>query len=203
MEAVLTWPVGRDNDYKPSPAPVVAYTVSTTFAAMVVAIVAAAVGELVRGIGTSVSGIWLIALTTLAVFAVGLQWHGRLHPLLERRKQVPRWWLLWRHRPLTAIGFGLMIGSGFLTHVKHATAYVLLATLLAAPSIATSALIGATYGFCRGATLIGTWLRDRRSTERPAWPVSAPASRSLNRALAVTGAASFASVLALLVTGGG
>lgn len=46
-------------------------------------------------------------------------------PLPERRTQVPRHWLLWRRRSLAAAGFGLIIGSGVPTHLKHPSAYAL------------------------------------------------------------------------------
>lgn len=61
-----------------------------------------------------------------------------------------------RSRTRTAVAFGLMIGCGVLMHLKHATAYALVAIVLVSGSIAAGVAIGALYGISRAARVAGT-----------------------------------------------
>jgi hypothetical protein len=131
----------------------------------------------------------------LSATAATLEWRGRVRPLPERRKQVPRIWLHWRRRTLTAAVFGLMLGCGALTHLRHATVYVLVAAVVVSPSVGASIVVGAVYGLCRGATLAITWAADRLHATRPRWPVPVPHPTALNRALALAGISTIAVTL--------
>lgn len=201
MAAVLTWPVGRadDSENRPPPfAPVAAYVLASVAGGAAVGFAIAQAAVAIGGI----SGFADAALTLLAGAAVlaaaVLQWKGRLRPLPERRAQVPRHWLLWPRRTLAAAAFGLMIGSGVLTHLKHAAAYALAALIVVAPSVEAGTLVGAAYGLSRGMVLATTWLGDRFVGRRPGWPGAGESSRALNRALASAGLASFAVALFLI-----
>lgn len=99
----------------------------------------------------------LVVLMTMACLAV-LQLRGRMGGLPQRRRQVPRRWLTWNHRPLTAAAFGLMIGSGAFTYLGYSMMYTLALAAIVAPSSAAAAVIGVTYGTARGATVFATWL---------------------------------------------
>jgi hypothetical protein len=97
----------------------------------------------------------------VAAVAIVCEVRGSVRPLPERSSQVPRRWLLWRRPALTAAAFGLVIGSGALTRLKHAIAYALAAIVVIAPTIPLAVGIGAIYGLCRGMTLVFAWVRDR------------------------------------------
>jgi hypothetical protein len=192
MGLVLTWPVGRGTQEsgtarRPAPfGPVAAYALSSGLGGAVTGFVVAYVGAAIRAVSAT-AGVALLAVAgATALIALVCEWRGRVSPLPERRAQVPRRWLLWRRPTLTAAAFGLVIGSGVLTHLKHAAAYALGAIVLLVPSVGVGALIGATYGLGRGMTLMLTWVGDRFVGRRPPWPQSGRRSIALNRALATT-----------------
>jgi hypothetical protein len=164
MELTLTWPVGRDEDGRGGrrlapPLPVVAYALATTVGGALAGLLLGELGAVASASGISpvVRGI------AVAVVAVALvcQLRGRVRPLPERSSQVPRRWLLWRRPALTAAAFGLIIGSGALTRLKHASAYALAAVVVIAPSVPLAVVVGAIYGLSRGMALSFAWLRDR------------------------------------------
>jgi hypothetical protein len=187
MGFVLTWPVGRATDSRPGGAPPPLVPVAAYASASVLGGAAT---------GFALAQLAVAALVTAAA-AVTLQWTGRLRPLPERRAQVPRRWLLWRRRTLAAAAFGLVIGSGALTYLRHASAYVLAALIVLAQSVEAGTVVGAVYGLCRGLTLVANWVGDRFVGTRPKWPSSGVSSRGLNRALATAAMAS--SVVALVL----
>ena len=183
MGLVLTWPVGREGQHASAAplAPVVSYLAAATVSG---AVVAAAVG----GAGGMLAA-WMpldVLVAAIVIVAAALQWSGRLAPLPERRVQVPRRWLLWPSRTRAAAAFGLVIGSGFLTHLKHASAYALAALVLIAPTVGAAAATGAVYGLSRGLILTTTWVADRRLAQRPKWPGLGPSSPTLNHTLALS-----------------
>jgi hypothetical protein len=191
MAIVLTWPVGRDGEgasgsTPPPVSPVAVYVLATTLGGAATGVVIGAIGA---GLA-SVTSLHLVAAWALAVaaVAVALQSRGCVAPLPERRAQVPRRWVFWRSRELSAAAFGLMIGSGALTRVQHAAAYVLAAAVLLAPSIALAAAAGALYGLGRGATLGATWIGDRFVGGRPPWSRLLTPTRRLHTVLALAAA---------------
>jgi hypothetical protein len=195
MELTLTWPVGRDEDGRGGrrlapPLPVVAYALATTVGGALTGLLLGELGAVASaaGIGPVVRGI------AVAVVAVALvcQLRGRVRPLPERSSQVPRRWLLWRRPALTAAAFGLVIGSGALTRLKHAIAYALAAIVVIAPSIPLAVGIGAIYGLSRGMTLAITWLSDHGFGQAMG-AREATLGGVVNVGLAVAAATSFAS----------
>jgi hypothetical protein len=194
MGLVLTWPVGRDADRQRQGAPtgpVLAYLAAASVSGALAGAAVGGIGSALRSAGSGMPTILAAAAAAAVIAAAGLQWHGRLAPLRERQVQVPRRWLLWRSRTMTAAAFGLVIGSGFLTHVKHATAYALGALALVAPTMLAAVAIGAGYGIGRGGTAVVTWIADRRRGRRPRWPGIGPSSPMLNRSLAICAVAAF------------
>lgn len=199
MAAVLTWPVGRaaPAHSKPPFAPVAAYVGGCAAGGMAVG---TALGLAAAGAST-VPGADVVLTAVIvagALVTAALQWTGRMGPLPERRAQVPRHWLLWRRRSLTAACFGLMIGCGVLTHVKHPSAYVLAALILLVPTPLAGAVVGAAYGLGRGSTLGLTWLADRYVGRRPRWLERGFDPRILNRFLAAAAVLSVAGALSLV-----
>jgi hypothetical protein len=194
MELTLTWPVGHEDsggDRRIAPfLPVAAYALASTVGGATAGLLLGEVGAIGSAAGISA----LVRGSGVAVVAVAVvcQIRGRLGPLPERRSQVPRRWLLWRRPAVTAAAFGLVIGAGALTRLKHASAYALAAVVVLAPSIPLAVAIGAIYGLSRGMTLVVAWLRDRSSgrTQRR-W--ESRLGRAVNVGLAVAAATSFAS----------
>jgi hypothetical protein len=189
MALVLTWPVGRagteTRDTRAPLGPVAAYALASLLGGAATGFALAQAAAVVRGASASAELALVIAAAGIGAAAVVLQWLGRLRPLPERSAQVPRGWLLWRSRTHAAAAFGLVIGSGALTHLKHAAAYVLAALVVLAPSVEAGVLVGALYGASRGMTLVVTWLSDSFLGRRVRWPRVATASTQLNRMLAI------------------
>jgi hypothetical protein len=201
MALALTWPVGRadlgtERSAPPPAGPVVAYIVASTIGGAATALALALISYKARQIAPTAEIAVVVLAAVLGLVAVGLEWKGTLGPLPQRRAQVPRRWLLWRRRNVTAIAFGLVIGSGVLTHLQHATTYALAAVIALAPSIELGTALGALYGLSRGITLGLTWLADRRGHERPSWARARPHG-VVNRVLATVAAAS---ILVALLT---
>lgn len=201
MGLVLTWPVGRATHHsgiarRPAPfGPVAVYALMSGLGGAATGFFLAYLAAAIRA-ASVIAGTALLAVAgATAVTAVICEWRGRVRPLPERRAQVPRRWLLWRRPTLTAAAFGLVIGSGVLTHLKHAAAYVLGAMILLAPSVGVGTLIGAAYGLSRGMTLVFTWVGDRFVGRRPPWPQSGSRPSALDRMLATTALVSLVAAL--------
>lgn len=191
MHDVLTRPVGRDRDGQPAPAasPVFAYTVAAALGGTVT-------GLLLGGIGWLLSEVagrdaQLLAAAPIAAFAVVQQLRGRLAPLPQRGKQVPVRWMLWRSPARWAGAFGLMIGAGVFTNLRHAAVWVVACLVLTLDSPAAGALIGTGYGLGRAAPLLWTWVCDRRGGRRPAWSRLWGPRAGLSIALAPAAAAAY------------
>jgi hypothetical protein len=198
MHVVLTWPVGHDAHAPRTPAPpaapVAAYVVGTAAGGATAAGLVAVMGRALGG--ADAPGLVVVALAVV-VLAIALQANGRVAPLPERRAQVPRQWLLWADRRKTALAFGLMIGAMVLTHLRHASAYVLGATVVLAPSVGAGAALGAAYGMFRGMPLIVTWACDRLGRLRPDFDalVRRETEQRVRMALALVSVGTFAYVL--------
>jgi len=199
MRTVLTWPVGRDPHdaqaaRRPPALPPAAYVTGCTVGGACAAGAVAIAASALRGTGAVPAAVLLCAAVVATAVAVIAEWRGALHPAFERRAQVPRHWLLWRRRSQTAFAFGLMIGAGVFTRVVRATAYVVVACIVVAPSAMTGAAVGAIYGGTRGSVLLATWAADRRGYARPLWQRAA-AGCITHRRLAVIAVLAFSVVL--------
>jgi hypothetical protein len=107
---------------------VLVYTLTATLAGL-------ATGALLGGAGAALydatgGGGVIAILSPLVLMAVLLELSGRISPLPQRRKQIPRHWTLWRHSTATAAGFGSLLGLGFMTPLHHASAYVVAAVVV-------------------------------------------------------------------------
>jgi hypothetical protein len=163
MNHVFACPVGlgnpqQRNTSRPPLGPVGAYLAGTTLGgALSGTAIAAAVALLDLSPPTRFAGCALAL--AMAVLAARSEMRGTVAPFPQRRAQVPRQWLLWRWRRLTAVAFGLLIGSGVLTLLHHASAYVLAAVLLLSPGPAPCVAIGGLYGMVRGLMLVLAWVK--------------------------------------------
>jgi hypothetical protein len=191
MHDVLTRPVGHDRDVQPPPpaSPVFAY-------ALAAALGGAATGLVLGGIGWLLSEVagrdaQLFVAAPIVALAVVQQLRGQLAPLPQRRKQVPVRWMQWHSRTRTAGAFGLMIGAGVFTNLRHAAAWVVACLVFTLGSPVLGALVGAGYGFGRAIPLIWTWACDRRGGRRPAWDLLWSPRSALSVGLAPVAAAAF------------
>jgi len=207
MISIFTWPVGHAEHHEgaavrrvPPFLPVATYVVSSTIGGAATGAALTLLGQPARsgGVAREVTAGLLAALVVLACWC---EWNGRMRPFVERRAQVPRRWMGWSHPSTTAAAFGLMIGAGVFTYLKHAMAYVLAAAVILAPTPEVGVLVGALYGFGRGMSLGLTWMGDRFVGRRLPRFVPTKDVTPLNRVGAVAAAASFSAVL-ILVTGG-
>lgn len=199
MGLVLTWPVGharsKPDTAIPAGRPVLAYVVGSLLGGAATGLVLGALGTVVRdSLGTAAPSI--AAAIAIATAAIALEWRGTVAPLPERRQQVPRQWLLWRRREATALVFGLIIGAGAFTYLKHASAYVVAVLCTIAPSPAAAVAIGALYGLLRAASVIVMWRADRAAARRPYLP-GGQTTPAIHRILAVVAALAFISAVSL------
>lgn len=202
MGLVLTWPVGRadhrQSDSRPAAGPVLAYVLASAAGAGAVALAIALVARSIAETSVVADDFVRAFAVAIGLLAVILQARGRVRPLPERRAQVPRGWLTWTSRTRTAVAFGVMIGSSVLTHMRHASVYVIGALVVLAPSWELGVAVGILYGFCRGLPVFVTWIADRTGRSRPAWPEQTDRSRPINIVLAVTSLASLLIALAMV-----
>lgn len=202
MTDVLTWPVGRAGRFdsslaprRPALGPVLAYALAASFGGALTGLTLAASGALVRGATGLDERALLFVVSPLVLLAAGLQVAGRVAPLPERKKQVPRKWVRWRSNVLMASAFGLVIGSGAATFLGHAASWVLALLVLAAAPSPVGLACGALYGAVRAAPVALTWIGDRAGRDRPRWEaLSGRRGSRLSLALAVMSVAAFLSV---------
>lgn len=196
MAMVLTWPVGRaaDDDRRThgaAPAgPVLGYLLGCIAGGTLTGALLGAVGAAAAALPAGADA-QLVLAALLTAIAVVAEARGRVAPLPERRDQVPREWLTWASRSRTALAFGLLIGSGAVTYLKHAAAYAIVALALVAPSVQAAILVGTVYGAARGGSLVVTWIGDRFVGRRPPEAPVEDRHLPLNLALAVLASLSF------------
>lgn len=188
MNDSFTWPVGRAEKLQDGAGqhsallPVVAYLLACIVGG---AGTGAALGAL--GAGREILGpvmpVTTVLLVIVALLAIWLEPHGHVSPLPERKKQVPTGWLGWRPRWRTAVAFGLMLGAGFFTHLRHASVYVLVVVVILSASVEVGAVLGCTYGAARGLVLALTWAGDRFLGRRLRWERIGRARRTVSGAL--------------------
>ncbi len=128
---------------------------------------------------------FLVLVALLAILS-----DSRLRPVpLQRRAQVPRRWVNWRHRSFTASAFGLVLGAAAVTLLHFSSMYALLAIVALAPDRATAVAIGAVWGLARGLTVVAVLLRHDWKGGRPpkiVWPFPWSTARTVAGAAAVS-----------------
>jgi len=213
MLDALTWPVGRathrPHDHlpvgagpalsvRPAPVtPIAAYVMACIVAGAVSGVAVAATGLLTRQVTAFSAETLTMLMAPVVVLAIVAQFQGSVAPLAQVRRQVPRRWLLWRRRTATALAFGAMIGTGALTYLQHATAWVLASVLIFAPSLEAGGMIGGIYGASRAFPVLHVAVRDRLGKPRSPWHARGLPRSRLARALCPVAAVAFASVSVL------
>ncbi|MGH2681843.1 MAG: MauE/DoxX family redox-associated membrane protein [Actinomycetota bacterium] len=103
-------------------------------------------------------------LTLVAAMYAARELFGLPVPVPERRQQVPEHWR-WRFSPFVAsFLYGLGLGVGFLTHVRHGTLVVVAAAAAMTGDPVVGAAVMAPFGLARGVSLLVT--AAARSSER-------------------------------------
>jgi len=114
----------------------------------------AAVALRARGHDSSVWGSWLAALIALLYLPRQLGW-TELPRLMQSHRQVPRGWAFDYPRWVTALLFGLGLGSGLYTRILVPTFYLVLLWPFISPGFTFGLLLWITYGLARS---LNVWL---------------------------------------------
>lgn len=121
------------------------------------AIGAAALGAVLGLVGRMLGapwgsvGTWVVVAVAAAYAARELL--GAPLPLPDRKRQVPEWWRTF-FGPLTAsFLYGLGLGVGFLTYLRHGTLVVVATLVVAAGDPVTGALVMLPFGLARALTV--------------------------------------------------
>ena len=101
-----------------------------------------------RGINTWSLGYWGILFVTVIYLPRQLGWTN-FPRLLQSTRQVPREWAYDYPRSLTALLFGLGLGSGLYTRIVVPTYYLLFLWPLLVPNIALAPAMWGTYALAR------------------------------------------------------
>jgi hypothetical protein len=164
---------------------------------------ATALGAALGGAGMALGAPWGVigAVTVIAVAGVYAlrELAGLPVPIPELRRQVPEWWRSAFSPGTAAALYGLGLGIGFATHLRHGTLVAVAAASLASGDPVPAAVAMGAFGLARSVAVGAAWLSaDRRDVgsltvalERLALR---PGTRVLNGAalgtLVVVGAAS-------------
>jgi hypothetical protein len=114
----------------------------------------AALGAVGRVLGApwGSAGLWLAA-GVAAVYA-GRELLGLPVPLPDRKEQVPEWWRTFFGPSTAAFLYGLGLGPGFLTYLRHGTLVAVAAVAVASGSPGVAALVVLPFGLARAATVL-------------------------------------------------
>jgi hypothetical protein len=119
---------------------------------------AAAFGGVLGWIGTALGAPWgtpgLILVVAVTVLYTTRELLGLPIPVPERRRQVPESWR-WRYPPnVASFLYGLGLGVGFLTHVRHGTLVVVAVAAAATGNPLAGAMLMVPFGLARGISLV-------------------------------------------------
>lgn len=166
MRVVLARPVGRGEKSR----------IGTLFGRWVYS-----TGATVGGVITAVV-IWTCANATSGIvgrqLTIGLacvigiggliqETRGRVRPLPQWNRQVPRRWLAWKWRSIALLAYGVVLGMAVFTKLHHATMYTLLALIILVPSAWTAVGYGILFGVGKGVSVFKSdvradWMPDIR-----------------------------------------
>jgi hypothetical protein len=124
------------------------------------ALSAGAFGAALGWIGAVLGAPWgvsgLALLTAAAAIYAARELYGLPIPVPEWRHQVPEHWR-WRYPPLVAsFLYGVGLGVGFLTHVRHGTLVVVALAAASTGDPLAGAAVMAPFGLVRGVSLVVT-----------------------------------------------
>src|SRR5919109_959218 len=115
---------------------------------------AAAFGAVLGSAGMALGAPWgaagFVAIGALGVFYLTREAFGVRVPVPQLRRQVPDWWRTFFGFETAALLYGMGLGVGFLTFLRHGTFVVVSSGAIAAGRPLLSALIMAPFGVARG-----------------------------------------------------
>jgi hypothetical protein len=129
---------------------------------------AATLGAALGGVGAVLGAPWGLAGAVL-VAVIALLYLARETvelpvPVLDARRQVPQWWRETFPPGATAFLYGLGLGVGFATHLRHGTLVAVAAAVVAGGDPAAGAVALGAFGAARSIAVAVTWIaRDRES----------------------------------------
>src|SRR5918992_2481483 len=132
-------------------ASVVLHTVGAGLGAAALGAALGAVGR-VLGAPWGSAGLWLAA--GVAVVYAGRELLGLPVPLPDRKEQVPEWWRTFFGPSTAAFLYGLGLGPGFLTYLRHGTLVAVAAVAMASGSPGIAALVVLPFGLARAVTVL-------------------------------------------------
>jgi hypothetical protein len=121
---------------------------------------AAAFGGALGWIGSALGAPWgtagLVVVISVTLLYAARELLGLPVPVPERRRQVPESWR-WRYPPnVASFLYGLGLGVGFLTHVRHGTLIAVGVAAAATGNPLIGAMVMAPFGIARGVSLVVT-----------------------------------------------
>ena len=120
---------------------------------------AAFLGAALGGIGVAVgapwTGGWVVVVAAALVYSA--RELGVRVPVPQLRRQVPEWWRRSFPPAVSSFLYGVVLGTGYGTHLRHGTLVVASAVAVAGGSPLAGALIVAPFGMARGLSLAVTW----------------------------------------------
>ena len=117
-------------------------------------VAAAAFGAVLGAFGAVLGAPWgaagLTAVIAVAALYAARELFGVPVPLPDRRRQVPEWWRTFFPASISSFLYGLGLGIGFLTYLRHGTLVAVTATALAGGEPLAGAVLVAPFGLARG-----------------------------------------------------
>jgi hypothetical protein len=115
-------------------------------------------GALLGGVGLLLGAPWglpgAIVVAVLAALYAAREMGGLPVPLPDARRQVPEWWRTQLAPGPASFLYGLGLGVGFATHLRHGTLVAAAAAVVAGGKPVLGALVLAPFGLARAATVL-------------------------------------------------
>ncbi len=117
-------------------------------------IAASAFGALLGTVGLAVGAPWgqagIVMIAAVAALYAAREALGLPLPIFDAKRQVPDWWRTFFAPHVTAFLYGLGLGVGFLTFLRHGTLVAVATAALISGDPVTGMLVVAPFGAARG-----------------------------------------------------
>jgi hypothetical protein len=132
--------------------------VSVALHALGATVAAAAFGAALGGLGALVGAPWgragLVAVVVVAALYAARELAGLRVPIPDRRRQVPEWWRTFFPARAASFLYGLGLGVGFLTYLRHGTLVAVAVAALATGDPVLGAVLVVAFGLARGISIV-------------------------------------------------
>lgn len=144
------------------------WVTSIGFHAVGAGISSGAFGAALGVVGSFLGAPWgrdgVLLISGVALLYAAREAFGLPIPIPDRRRQVPEWWRSTFSPNGAALLYGLGLGVGFLTYVRHGTLVAVSTVALASGDPLVGAIVMAAFGLARGLSVAVGW--SAVSTER-------------------------------------